>query len=34
MANDTLDLHPLERAIERLDEGWARHQLDITDIDS
>jgi nucleotidyltransferase substrate binding protein (TIGR01987 family) len=32
MANDTLDLHPLERAIERLDEGWARYQQDITDI--
>jgi nucleotidyltransferase substrate binding protein (TIGR01987 family) len=31
MANDSLDLQPLERAIQRLDEGWERYQLDITD---
>lgn len=31
MADDKLDLSPLERAIERLNEGWARYQQDISD---
>ncbi|MFI8746366.1 nucleotidyltransferase substrate binding protein [Pseudomonas sp. NPDC077186] len=31
MADETLDLTPLERAIQRLDEGWKRYQLDISD---
>ena len=31
MPDVTLDLSPPERAIERLDEGWARYQRDISD---
>lgn len=31
MADETLDLTPLQRAIERLDEGWKRYQQDISD---
>jgi len=31
MADETLDLTPLQRAIERLDEGWRRYQQDISD---
>lgn len=31
MADEKLDLSPLERAIERLNEGWARYQQDISD---
>lgn len=31
MADVTLDLTPLQRAIERLDEGWKRYQQDISD---
>ena len=33
MADDnTIDLIPLERAINRLDEGWARYQRDVSDL--
>ena len=31
MADEKLDLSPLARAIERLNEGWARYQQDISD---
>ena len=31
MPDVKLDLSPLVRAIERLDEGWARYQRDISD---
>jgi len=31
MTDHSLDLSPLERAIARLDEGWARYQRDISD---
>ena len=31
MADENLDLGPLERAIERLNEGWIRYQQDISD---
>lgn len=31
MADGRLDLGPLDRAIDRLTEGWARYQQDITD---
>lgn len=31
MTDEKLDLSPLTRAIERLKEGWARYQLDISD---
>ena len=31
MADEKLDLGPLERAIERLNEGWIRYQQDISD---
>ena len=31
MADEKLDLSPLERAIERLNEGWTRYQQDISD---
>ena len=31
MAEGKIDLRPLERAIDRLSEGWARYQLDIGD---
>lgn len=31
MADQMLDLHPLERAIDRLSEGWLRYQQDIRD---
>lgn len=31
MTDQSLDLSPLERAIARLDEGWARYQRDISD---
>jgi nucleotidyltransferase substrate binding protein (TIGR01987 family) len=32
MADDNIDLSPLERAINRLDEGWARYQRDVSDL--
>ncbi len=32
MTDDTIDLSPLERAINRLDEGWARYQRDVNDL--
>jgi nucleotidyltransferase substrate binding protein (TIGR01987 family) len=32
MTNDTIDLSPLERAINRLSEGWIRYQLDVSDL--
>lgn len=32
MTADTIDLSPLERAINRLDEGWARYQRDVNDL--
>lgn len=32
MLDEKLDIGPLERAIERLSEGWARYQQDISDI--
>ena len=32
MANDNIDLSPLEHAINRLDEGWARYQRDVSDL--
>lgn len=31
MTDDTLDISPLARAIQRLDEGWQRYQRDISD---
>ena len=31
MTDDTLDINPLARAIQRLDEGWERYQRDISD---
>lgn len=31
MADEKLDFSPLERAIERLNEGWTRYQQDISD---
>lgn len=31
MAEEKLDLSPLERAIDRLSEGWERYQQDISD---
>lgn len=31
MSNEKLDLGPLERAIQRLEEGWERYQQDISD---
>ena len=31
MADVQLDLGPLKRAIDRLEEGWARYQVDTTD---
>ncbi len=31
MADEKLDLNPLERAIQRLSEGWTRYQQDISD---
>lgn len=31
MADDKLDLSPLERTIERLNEGWTRYQQDVSD---
>jgi nucleotidyltransferase substrate binding protein (TIGR01987 family) len=31
MADEKLDLSPLKRAIERLNEGWIRYQQDISD---
>jgi nucleotidyltransferase substrate binding protein (TIGR01987 family) len=32
MTNDTIDLSPLERTINRLSEGWIRYQLDVSDL--
>lgn len=32
MADEKLDLSPLERAIERLNEGWVRYQQDVSDM--
>jgi nucleotidyltransferase substrate binding protein (TIGR01987 family) len=32
MTDEKLDLSPLKRAIERLNEGWMRYQQDISDI--
>ena len=32
MTDDTIDLSPLERAINRLSEGWTRYQLDVSDL--
>jgi hypothetical protein len=31
MTDDTIDISPLARAIQRLDEGWERYQRDISD---
>ncbi len=31
MTDDSLDISPLARAIQRLDEGWERYQHDISD---
>ncbi|MDR0479164.1 MAG: nucleotidyltransferase substrate binding protein [Burkholderiaceae bacterium] len=31
MTDEKLDLSPLERAVQRLSEGWARYQQDISD---
>lgn len=31
MTNEGLDFSPLQRAIDRLDEGWARYQQDVSD---
>ena len=31
MTNDTLDMGPLERALQRLQEGLARYQQDVGD---
>ena len=31
MSSDELDLTPLERAVDRLREGWARYQQDVAD---
>ena len=32
MTDDTIDLSPLERAVNRLSEGWIRYQLDTSDL--
>lgn len=32
MNSEQLNITPLERAIQRLEEGWARYQLDISDL--
>lgn len=32
MSDDRLDITPLDRAIQRLDEGWARYQRDVGDL--
>lgn len=32
MTTETLDIGPLERALQRLEEGWARYQQDTTDL--
>ena len=32
MTDDTINLSPLERAIDRLAEGWTRYQRDISDV--
>jgi len=31
MTVEQLDISPLQRAVERLDEGWTRYQRDVTD---